>query len=63
MIRKCKGSLPTQGKGTYDYKRPTPEAVAAAGIADFRFHDLRHSAVTYLAMAGASEQKLRAIGG
>lgn len=51
------------GKGTYDYKKPFAEGVAAAGIADFRFHDLRHSAATYLAMAGASEQQLRAIGG
>jgi integrase len=29
-------------------------AVNRAGIADFRFHDLRHSAASYLAMNGAS---------
>ena len=29
-------------------------AVESAGIKDFRFHDLRHSAASYLAMSGAS---------
>lgn len=51
------------GKGMYDYKKPFSAAVLAAGLADFRFHDLRHSAATYLAMNGATEQQLRAIGG
>jgi integrase len=38
-------------------------ACEAAGIENFRFHDLRHSAATYLAREGASEQQLKAIGG
>ena len=29
-------------------------AVKRAGLVDFRFHDLRHSAASYLAMNGAS---------
>lgn len=55
--------FPGASKGSYDYKKPFAAAIEAAGIADFRFHDLRHSAATYLAMEGASEQQLRAIGG
>lgn len=50
-------------RGPYDYGKPFAAAVEAAGIVDFRFHDLRHSAATYLAMEGATEQQLRAIGG
>lgn len=53
----------SSNKGEYDYKKPFAAALEAAGILDFRFHDLRHSAATYLAMQGASEQQLRAIGG
>ncbi len=47
----------------YRYTEDFTAAVAAAGIAGFRFHDLRHSAATYLAEAGATEQQLKAIGG
>lgn len=51
------------GGGRYDYHAPFVAAVNAAGITDFKFHDLRHSAATYLAIEGATESQLRAIGG
>jgi integrase len=47
----------------YHYVKPFNAAVEAAGIEAFRFHDLRHSAATYLARLGATEQQLKAIGG
>ena len=52
-----------QRDGPYNYHVAFTAAVAAAGIDNFKFHDLRHTAATYLAQAGASEQQLRAIGG
>ena len=49
--------------GKFDYAKRFKAAVEAAKLTDFKFHDLRHSAATYLAREGASEQQLRAIGG
>ena len=37
-----------------DIRKPWETALKRAGIKDFRFHDLRHSAASYLAMSGAS---------
>lgn len=37
-----------------DLRQPWEKALKQAGIEDFRFHDLRHSAASYLAMNGAS---------
>lgn len=40
---------------------PWREARDAAALPDFRFHDLRHSAASYLAMSGASLMDIAAI--
>jgi integrase len=42
------------GKKPIDLRRAWDKAIKEAGIEDFRFHDLRHSAASYLAMDGAS---------
>jgi integrase len=42
------------GKYPFQYGEPFRVAVKAAGLANFRFHDLRHSAASYMAQAGAS---------
>ena len=41
------------GKAKFPQK-PWEKALEDAGIEDFRFHDLRHSAASYLAQGGAS---------
>ncbi len=41
-------------KQPMDIRTPWEKALAAAGIEDFRFHDLRHCCASYLAMNGAS---------
>lgn len=47
----------------YRYHEPFVAACEAAGVSSFTFHGLRHSAATYLAREGATEQQLKAIGG
>ncbi|MEW5424072.1 tyrosine-type recombinase/integrase [Amorphus sp. 3PC139-8] len=42
------------GRGPIDIRKAWENARDAAGLADFRFHDLRHSTASYLAMNGAS---------
>lgn len=46
------------GKKPIDIKRPWEVAITKAGIDDFRFHDLRHSCASYLAMNGATQRDL-----
>lgn len=46
------------GKQSIDIKRPWEVAVLKAEIDDFRFHDLRHSCASYLAMNGATQRDL-----
>ncbi len=41
-------------KAPVDIRTPWENALKHAGIIDFRFHDLRHSCASYLAMNGAS---------
>jgi len=48
-------------KKPVDLKKPWTTAIKKAGIADFRFHDLRHSAASYLAMNGATTIEIAAI--
>lgn len=44
-----------------DLKKPWTTAVGKAKLVDFRFHDLRHSAASYLAMNGASTIEIAAV--
>ncbi len=44
-----------------DLKKPWTTAVAKAKLVNFRFHDLRHSAASYLAMNGASTIEIAAV--
>ncbi|HAT9546856.1 TPA: tyrosine-type recombinase/integrase [Legionella pneumophila subsp. pneumophila] len=46
------------GKQPIDIKRPWEVAVSKALVTDFRFHDLRHSCASYLAMNGATQRDL-----
>ena len=47
-------SKKNNGKTPVDIRTAWEVALRKAGIADFRFHDLRHSAASYLAMNGAT---------
>ena len=44
-----------------DLRKPWDTAIRRAGIENFRFHDLRHSCASYLAMNGASSAEIAAV--
>lgn len=44
-----------------DLRKPFETALARAGISDFHWHDLRHSAASFLARAGASLLEIGAV--
>ena len=47
----------------YEYNPAWRRALKRAGIADLRFHDLRHEAVSRLVEAGLGDQEVAAISG
>nr|WP_323012264.1 tyrosine-type recombinase/integrase [Castellaniella sp.] len=47
----------------YLFDKAWTDAKKAAGLTDFRFHDLRHEAVSRLVEAGLSDQEVAAISG
>ncbi len=56
-----KPSSPTNRSGVVDIRNAFMRAIAQANIKNFRFHDLRHAAASYLAMNGATQGELMAI--
>ena len=56
-----KPSSPTNRSGIVDIRNAFVKALKQAEISDFRFHDLRHAAASYLAMSGATQGELMAI--
>ena len=49
------------GRAPIDLRYAWQQALRQAGLADFRFHDLRHTCASYLAMNGASLVEIAAI--
>jgi integrase len=56
-----KPTSPTNRSGVVDIRNAFMKALKKAQISDFRFHDIRHAAASYLAMNGATQGELMAI--
>ncbi len=54
LLFPAKETSPQKPQNPIDLRTPWETAVKKAELQDFRFHDLRHSAASYLAMNGAS---------
>lgn len=54
LLFPAKENRPQKPQKPIDLRAPWEAALKKADIQDFRFHDLRHSAASYLAMNGAS---------
>ena len=50
---------PDTGERMEKLRRPWPNLMEAANIADFRFHDLRHDFASRLVMAGVDLYRVR----
>jgi integrase len=59
----CPCVFTERGKRIIDIKTAFLKAVRAAGIKNFRFHDLRHCAVTNLRKAGVNDSVIMSISG
>ena len=49
------------GKRPYDIRSAWETAVKRAGLENFRFHDLRHSCASYIAMSGGTTHEIMAV--
>lgn len=52
---------PGTARRPIELRAPWNTALAKAGLKDFKFHDLRHTAASYLAMCGASLMEISAV--